>query len=209
MNLRQTYEKYMTPKNLQEHMLRVTAISKIITDNWTGRTVDKLAIIKACAIHDIAKPVAFDISKDLQTVYGMTSEDIANLGKLQRFIKENFGIEEHEASVEMGKEMNIGEKVVNLLENIHWSYTARLLKENDLESLIPIYCDMRVGPHGILKLNDRFDDLRKRRCESYDQYLQDGELLEQKIQENIKINLKLITDDQLDSLFGELLNLKI
>lgn len=46
MNISEVYKKYMTPKNLQEHMLRVAALSKIVGDNWTGSTNDRKHILK-------------------------------------------------------------------------------------------------------------------------------------------------------------------
>jgi hypothetical protein len=213
MNVRQAYEKYMTPKNLQEHMLRVTALSKIIIDNWTGQTIDKFAIIKICALHDITKPVTFDTSKAVQAKYGMSQEDISNLGKLKKFIKENLGTDEHKAAVEMCRDMNLGEKVVKMMEDMEWKYAQRLLDENNLESLIPIYCDMRIGPKGMMDLLQRVSNLKgrvgDRKEYDYEEFERSGKILEQKIQENVGIDLKLVTNDQLDSLFEELLNLKI
>lgn len=38
------YEKYYIPEQLQLHMLRVAACSKLITDNWEGKEIDKEAI---------------------------------------------------------------------------------------------------------------------------------------------------------------------
>jgi hypothetical protein len=210
MNVGKAYEKYMTPKNLQEHMLRVASLSKIIVDNWIGPTIDKLAIIKACAMHDIAKPVAFNTSKAAQAKFGVTPEDALNMKKLQNFIKDKFGSDEHKAAIEMCKDMNLGEKAIKLLEDIEWKYTARLLSENNLESLIPVYCDMRIGPRGLLSLTERINNLGQRTIgHDIASFHREGNKLEQKLQENISVDLNLITEQELESLFPELLSLEI
>ena len=43
-NIMEIYEKYYIPEQLQLHMLRVAACSKLITDNWEGKEIDKEAI---------------------------------------------------------------------------------------------------------------------------------------------------------------------
>lgn len=208
MNVRQTYEKYFTPKNLQEHMLRVASLSKIICDNWIGSKIDMEAVIKACSLHDIAKPMTFDVSKQAQ--YGASPIEIANLENLQKLIKISYGSVEHEATIKMCQDVGMDKKSVNFVKNLEWKYIPRLFKNNDIESLIPIYCDMRIGPKGILSLQERFDDLKKRvSADNYEDNVKNGKALEQKIKENVKIDLNSITDNNLNSLFTEILDLEI
>ena len=45
MNTLQIYQEYMVPKNLQQHMLRVASLTKIILDNWNEPLLDKDEII--------------------------------------------------------------------------------------------------------------------------------------------------------------------
>lgn len=45
MNIVEIYNKYYLPKNLQMHMLRVAACSKMIIDNWNGPKIDKEEIL--------------------------------------------------------------------------------------------------------------------------------------------------------------------
>ena len=210
MNIAKAYKKYSTPKNLQEHMLRVAALSKIIVDNWNGPAINKPAIITACVIHDIAKPVMFDLSKQAQ--FGMTQKEISDLYKLQEIIKTKFGTDEHSATVEMCKDLRAGKDVIKILENIEWEFIPRLLKNNNFEPLVGIYCDMRISPDGIHKMADRFENLSKREGPGYhdfEQVTHDGNILEQTIQENVKIDLNSITNAELNPLFPELLNLEI
>lgn len=199
----------MTPQNLQEHMLRVASLSKIITDNWTGETLDNLAIVKACAMHDIAKPVNFDTSQETQKKYNMDPKDRANLEKLKKYIKDNFGTDEHRAATEMCKHMELGPVAVEIVDNMEWSYLPALLEKNNSSTLIAVYCDMRIGPKGILSLRGRFDDSRARAKGIYEDYYEDAKKCEELIQKNTNIDINIITDQDLNSLFPEILNIEI
>jgi hypothetical protein len=210
MNVRQVYEKFSTPKNLQEHMLRVAALSKIILNNWVGQKVDKIAIVQTCALHDMAKPIIFDISKQAQ--YGMPPEDIANLEKLQTFLKSRYGVTEEKAVLEMCKDVGMGKEAARIIENLErqWKSIPRLIKADDINSLVPTYCDMRIGPRGMLPLRARLDDLNNRGgAVSHDDNVRNGGMIEQKIKDSVAIDLNSITDEQLNALFPELLNLEI
>lgn len=212
MTIQQIYEKYSTPKNLQGHMLRVGALSKIICDNWTGQDINKLEIIKACALHDIAKPVSFDVSPENLLRYKISPEDQINLIELQKFIKTKYGDDEHKASVGMCKDIGMDTVGLRVLDNIEWFYIPELLKVNDLESLASIYCDMRIGPKGILNIQERIGNLISRYTPdkyAHNDFERNGQNLEQKIQEFVSIDLNSITDENLNSLFPVLLNLEI
>ena len=205
MNTKQIYEEYMIPQNLQEHMLRVASLAKIILDHWIGSTVDKQAIIQACLFHDIAKPMSFDLAKQAQ--FGTSATEIANLDKLQRRLRSRYGDNEHHATVEVCKEIGCSPTAVTIVNNLEWSYIPSLSSKNDLESLIPIYGDMRIGPKGILTLKQRLDDLKARTGES--EHEQNGMQLEYLMSKNISIDLNGINDEQINQNFPELENLSI
>lgn len=203
MNTVQIYEQYLIPKNLQQHMLRVASLAKIILDHWTGKKLEGEAIIQACAFHDIAKPMNFDLAKQAQ--FGMSQVEIDNLDTLQKRLKANYGNDEHQATVEICKEIGCSSTAVKIVNDLEWSYIPSLLIKNDLGSLIPIYGDMRIGPKGILTLRERLDDLKFRTGES--EHEQNGIQLENLISKNVSINLNDISDEQINQNFDYLENL--
>ena len=205
MNVRTIYEQYMIPQNLQEHMLRVASLADIILTNWTGLQIDKEAIITTCLFHDIAKPMSFNLAK--QAAFGMNSTDILRLKKLQEFLKSEFGEDEHRATVKIYEKLNVRPKVIALIDNLEWSNISKLLKNNDTESLMPIYCDMRIGPNGILSLNDRLYDLKVRTNQNdYEKNVANGTDTEKMIQQNCAINIDSVNDQQIQKRFETLLN---
>lgn len=208
MNVGQVYTAYMTPKNLQEHMLRTASLAEILLEYWIGEEVDKKAIVQTCLFHDIAKPINFSLEKQAQ--YGMSAGDIKKLENLQNRLKKDFGNEEHHATVMICKEIGLSNIAVKLVDNLEWKYIPRLLKDNDIASLIPIYCDMRISPKGILILEDRLRELKERVSgDDYAENVRNGKLLEEKIKENVNLDLNSITDSQIQVKLAPLLNLAI
>jgi hypothetical protein len=208
MTIAEIYEKYSTPINLREHMLRVAALSKIILENWTGAHINSKTVIVACALHDIAKPVNFDIKQQME--YGVSDADINDLESLQKLIKTKYGTDEHKASVDMCRDVGVDIESLEILENIEWNLVPGLVSREFWGALVGIYCDMRVGPFGILSLNERIKNLSERRgSEKWDDYFKIGEELEQKVKENTLLDLTSIEDGDLNREFAFILNLKV
>jgi putative nucleotidyltransferase with HDIG domain len=208
MNTQQVYQKYLTPKNLQEHMMRVAALAEIISEKWKGKEFQKMEVVWACLFHDIAKPINFD--PDSQAQFGMPEEDIFKLKKLQEILKDKYGNNEHQITLKICAEIGLGEKALQIANNLEWSYIPKLLKENDWESLLAIYGDMRIGPKGILTLEERLADLKRRIKEEFcEEFVINGKLLEQKIRDNISIDLNVITEKEIEERFEKMKILEI
>jgi len=204
MNIRKVYEEYQVPKNLQEHMLRVGALASILTDNWLNDDIDRFSIIQACLLHDIAKPMNFDLAKQAQ--FGMSPAEIDKLEKLQNRLKVRYGTDEHTATVGIIKDLGCNSTTVRIVDNLEWSYIPRVMSANDIESLIAIYCDMRIGLKGILTLDDRLADLKTRAGnEDFEEHAKNGKALEGLISKYVSIEINSITDNEINDLFDGLL----
>lgn len=202
MQLQEIYIKYKTLPNLQLHMLRVSAVARIILDNWIGENVDKQAIIKACLLHDIAKPITFDMSK--QRYYAKNDQELEEIEYCHNFLLSNYGKEEYPALQKIGKEINLNSKTLELLSDLDWQYIKNFLDKDKTESLIPIYCDMRISPEGIVTINHRLQDLKNRtEKENKHQYV-DGGNLEAVIKKNTNMDLSSITDQQIEEIISKL-----
>lgn len=208
MKVNNIYQEYQIPKNLQEHMLRVAALAEIILENWKGEQIDKRSIVIACVLHDLAKPMNFDLSK--QAKFGLTPEEIEDLAKLQNRLRNDFGKTEHQALINICKSLGCSPVTIRIIENFEWEFIPRLMIENDMESLVAIYSDMRIGLKGILSLKDRLEDLKTR--ESADDYQEketNGFKLENLIMKNNTVDLNSIKDEQINARFEDLLDIEI
>jgi hypothetical protein len=202
MQVQIIYSTYQIPQNLQEHMLRVAALAQFITDNWTGNTIDKEDIVIACLFHDIAKPMTFDIAKQEQ--FGASLQDIQKLTALQNKLK-MYAENEHDVTIKIVTEIGCSSKTIQLINNLEWNYLPRLLAENDIESLIPIYSDMRIGPKGILPLSERIADLKKRApFPGIEEVPITSKQTEASIQKNTSINLQEIPNTVIECKIQEL-----
>lgn len=193
-------------------MLRVAALAKIITDNWIGQEINKLAIVKACSLHDVAKPVAFDTSIENLKKYGQSPDEQTNAIKLKEFIKSNYGTDEHKAAISMCKDVGMDVQGLKILDNIEWHLIPNLIKINDLESLIAIYSDMRISPEGIMDISKRLENLKGRYTTDKRKHSvrkRNSKIIEPKIQESVKTDLNSVTNEALESLFPQILGLKI
>jgi hypothetical protein len=203
MTVSEAYKEYIIPRNLGEHMLRVAALARIITDNWNGSKLEAIDIVKACALHDLAKPMTFDLAKQAQ--FGMSQEEIDDLASLQNRLKTSYGENEHHASVKLCQDLGCNQQSVKIADNLEWSYIPQLIERGETESLIAIYSDMRIGPKSILLLLDRLTELKNRTdSKEYNQNVVNGTKLEQLIQQNCSLDLTSVTEYQLESLFSEL-----
>ena len=184
-------------------MLRVASLAKIFIENWKNQLLDKDSIIKACLIHDIAKPLTFDPEK--QSIFGMTMNEKNNLIKLQEMLKNKYGSEEHLVAVKIGQELGFNSTGVRIMEYLEWHLIPKIIEINDFESILAIYCDMRIGPKGILPLFERLMELENRESTKiHTLYQSNGEQLEEIIKKNMQINVNSITNDQINSHFEEL-----
>jgi hypothetical protein len=197
MNPSKIYNQYGIPLNLQEHMLRVGALASILLDHWIGPTVNKPAIIQTCLFHDIAKPLTFDMAS--QAKYVNSAQELESIRHTHDSLIARYGHNEHQAAIKIFKEMGCLPHSIELINDLEWIYLPRLLKANKLDSLIPIYCDMRIGPKGILSMPDRLADLQTRKqVEGINVILESGKLLEQTISQNINTDPNILTATDLN-----------
>ncbi len=208
MTIKQLYNKFQTPDNLQKHMLRVGALASLLTTNWKGKRINKKALVLACLLHDICKPVNF--KPETQAKFNMPKIPVKKLESMQSFIKTNFGSDEHWATVKAARFFKAGSGCIKILKNLKWHFIPRLIKEKDLESLIAIYCDMRIGPKGVLTLSQRVKDLEKRRGgKDFSQLENYGLKLEQAVAGLTAVDPDSVTDKQLNLYFDKLLKVPV
>lgn len=205
MQITQTYIRYQISANLQQHMLRVGALAQIILDQWKDVSIDKQSIITCALYHDIAKPVTFDIEKQRQ--YVATEEDFNQVKRTIEDMIKKYGAKEHIAVIKIFEEIGCSSETIRLINNLEWIYTPRLLQENNIPALLLNYCDMRIGPKGILPIQERFADLKSRApFAGIDEIAALSPELESTIQALTTINLNNITDDQIDTQIQKLLS---
>lgn len=201
MNIRQVYEKYNIPSNLQTHMLRVGKIANYICAHWTGKKIDRKLIRKMALVHDLGNIVKFDFEKNLG-FFGYEISRIDYWKDMQKQMIEKYGADDHEATINMLKEAGLDVAVITAALSGNFSNSRTTATLDIWEPKILFYSDLRVMPDGVSTIDARFSDILKR-MDKYRFRPDLGELfnacrdIEKQIQENVSIKLKDINNDTL------------
>lgn len=157
-NITQIYSQYKIMPTLQQHQLRVAAAAKQICDD-ISESIDKEGVVDVCLVHDMGNIIKFDLTyfpdfvkpEGLEYWQGVKDEYI-----------QKYGPEEHVATEMICKEIGLSDEQTEYLHAIGFSRVKKALASDSLEKKICCYADQRVGPHGVLSVQERLVDGRKR-----------------------------------------------
>jgi len=201
MIVKDIYQSYQLPWNLQQHMLRAGALADRIVSGWHGKPIVGNDIVIACLLHDLGKVGVFRLDKP-QPVDRDPAE-ISRLQQLKDELNAKFGTEEHAITMGLCHEAALPEKVIRIINAIDWDDVATLTAANDYEVLIAVYCDMRIGPNSILSVRARLDDLLQRTYDGYlddfQQHIKQAEDTEKLLQKSVDFDLTAIDPGQIEA----------
>ena len=106
MNIISIYQKYHIPKNLQLHMLRVSACAKLIINNWNNKEINKESIIRVFLLHDMGNIVKIKDNPDDDEDFLIVRSKYVN----------KFGLDDHLISLEIGKELGLNEYELEIMK---------------------------------------------------------------------------------------------
>ena len=209
MIITETYRKYKTTQQLQLHQFRVTAVAKQICDNLSINVAEE-AIVKACLLHDMGNILKFEFSYSSEF---FEPEGVGYWKKIKKDFEKKYGQDEHKATLRITKELGASHEVIACIDNIGF------LKINDnyfsgtLEQKICNYADMRASPRGIVSIDERLEDGRKRYQHRKDYFidLNERKTIERRLKEiekeifgQAKIKPPEITDESVKPIIEEL-----
>lgn len=160
ISISEIYTKYSVPANLQEHMLRASAIAKLLCENWKGPSINQDNITAAMLIHDMGNIAKMDFNS------GETLSGDMKIANTWQDIKQNFinkyGADDHIATFNIASEIGLKSQILWLVINKIFVHNEMIAASNNYELKICAYSDQRAGPSGIVSLKERFDELRSR-----------------------------------------------
>ncbi len=203
----QIYNEYKIMPNLKEHMYKVAATASLICDNFSER-LDKNSILSACLLHDMGNIIKskLDYFPEFLEPEGMEYWSI-----VQKDYIKKYGNDEHEATIKIAKELKIPKKIISLLKCFKFLNAYDLDKEDNWNKKICFYSDMRVSPHGIVSIEERFIDGQKRypnlsSKEKTEKCRECIKNIEKQIFEKSKIRPEEITEDKVKNKIKSLKN---
>lgn len=193
MTVREIYEKYSIPPNLQEHMLFVNRVAVFISRHWTGPKIDWTTIQKSALLHDLGNIVKFNFDI-FPEFLGLEKTKIEYWKSEQLRIVKKYGNDDHVATQKMLGEIGVDKKIVDTILNKSFGNSVRVSAGSDWAQKILLYCDLRVLPLGICTLEERLEDIKKRfpkytSRSDFDDLLAAAYRLENQIQDNLDISV--------------------
>ena len=201
--VREIYEKYQVPPWLQLHQVRVAAVGKMVCDALQ-EDINTDLVVRACLVHDIGAIVKFDFTYQThETLQNLCQpEDIPHWIEVQVRMREKYGMKEYTATEAIIRELGL-ERVRLIFEQMGISHMARVLETGDREAQVAQYGDMRVGPYGVVLIQERVADVTKRYAEHWKRkgegehsrgYPREADELEKAIFRNARIHPDDIND---------------
>lgn len=159
MNILEIYEKYQIMPQLQEHQLRVAGVALFILNSFDPE-IDSENVIKACLLHDMGNILKFDLKNSHLLL--KKEIDVEYWQKVKDEYFKKYGSDEHQASLEIAKEIGASQRVLELIDCIRFNRVEDNVSTKDFGKKICEYSDDRVGLFGVVSLEQRFVDLRVR-----------------------------------------------
>ena len=124
-SIKEIYELYNIPLNLQEHQLQVTSVASWIVDHWQGVPIEKEQIIYGALFHDMGNIIKFNFSPE-HTPFNYTVEEKLYWEKIQKFFIEKYGTNVHHATQVIVKEIGDPYKISGIVGGLgfypHWAH---------------------------------------------------------------------------------------
>ncbi|MEZ4200207.1 MAG: HD domain-containing protein [Candidatus Paceibacterota bacterium] len=160
MTISEIYKKYKINQGLQGHMYRVAAVAYFICKAYQ-EDIDTRSVVSACLLHDMGNLLKFkfDVAPEL-----CEPEGVEYWQKVQTELKEKYGSNVHEATLAMVREISHEKKIVEVVNEASFDEIITVANEGSVEAQLLEYADMRVGLHGVVSLDSRFNDIKERYC---------------------------------------------
>lgn len=159
------YDRFQAPPNLQMHMVRVASMTSMILDHWKGLPVSRDDAVAASLLHDMGNIVKFDLSSQMNVrILGKEARRLDFWKGVRADTMLRYGRDDHMATMRMVGELEVSERVNDLVGKMGMFSDGKLDVTTSLDQELKVCCysDCRVGPFGIITLNERFEDLMRR-----------------------------------------------
>ncbi len=159
----QIFERYRLPQLLQTHLWRTASLMELLLNHWHGPELDKELLIETMLLHDLGNLVKFDLT-DTTPIMLLSETELPMYRALQAKWHQKYGKVVDAVTVSFIKELRLANgPTMSQIILAHTDGTqATTVAQNDWSQKLCDYTDFRIAPHGLVTLQQRFDDLSKR-----------------------------------------------
>ena len=198
--------------SLQLHQLRVAAFGKLICDSAT-KSLNTRDVILACLFHDMGNIIKSDLSYFSEFLKPEGREYWQ--GVKDEYVKK-YGADPHAANTAVAREIGLPRGAYQLLAGLGFSKLEKILLDASDEQKICEYADLRVGPYGVLPLEERLNEGRARYLktrnsrphydneDTFNKLVEAGKKLEEQVMSLTPLSANDITDAAIQNSTEEL-----
>lgn len=158
MTAQEIYDKYKIMPTLQLHQLRVAAVGQIICEHIQSFEHTK-DVVTTCLLHDMGNIIKFDLNYFPEFVQ---PEGLNYWQNIKTDYITKYGNDEHNATKQIVFEITDLKQIAEYADQVGFSKLQETQKDKSLAKKICAYADMRVGPYGVISIEERLIDGRKR-----------------------------------------------
>ena len=152
------YAEYKIMPILQEHMLRVAAVASLICDNFSEPLL-KNDIITTCLLHDMGNILKSNFKFFPES---LEPEGLKYWQKIKDDFIKKYGNSEHEATIQIMKELGVSLNAISLVDKIKFSLLCNHCDNDDMSIKTIVYSDARVDPYGVVSYDERMNEAKER-----------------------------------------------
>lgn len=143
---------------LQLHQLRVAALARYVAGSLSVPVKIDL-VVCAALFHDMGNILKSDFTTFPDF---LGDKDASYWESVKREYVVSYGTNVHEATQAIAREIGLNEEVVSLIDAMGFSRMESIRDSDSIELKIIEYADSRTAPRGVLSLQERLEDARKR-----------------------------------------------
>ncbi|HQM15818.1 MAG TPA: HD domain-containing protein, partial [Candidatus Woesebacteria bacterium] len=160
---RYLFTRYQIPHNLEQHLIQVASLGRLICQNWTGSPLNQDHILTALLLHDIGNLVKYNLkqnwTKKILTESSARNshlpQSLTAWQELQTRFQQHYSQNADEANLAIVRELKIDPTIIKILSDHTFDDLEPLLLARNWTKMIFFYCDLRFAPTGIVSVAKR------------------------------------------------------
>ncbi len=156
------YKTYTIPPHLQLHQLRVAAVGKLVAE---VHHADEHTVVSACLLHDMGNIIKFKLDRFPEF---LEPEGYEYWKKVQADFMQKYGTDEHLATLMICDELGVSDAVLGCIRAVGMTKAHANIATGTREEQITNYADLRIGPKGLISIQERLADGKVRYGNTHD-----------------------------------------
>jgi hypothetical protein len=157
------YERFKIMPNLALHMRRVAAVADFIADHWSGPSLDRDLLVAAALTHDLGNIAKAKLDSEHQKeLMGDEFNRLDYWRRVKSEIISKYGANEFEVTRAMLGELGADEEIFKLISHAGFRHNVETALVDDWHRKVLAHADHVVAPHGVVSLDERLSDGRRR-----------------------------------------------